>query len=297
MSDFEKQCITLFVNHPLDWRNYLGCFNNPRYADRVISNLITHDKGIEFEIGSDIYDELKRVHKRSNFKRMTFANDGNEVQIRINQKSIRALYDLYRFLSRTFLEDYRQIRSGIHIHSDLGVEMSKQKQDYLSKKLDDFVDKMARCYFHYTGSYNRNEFSTTKGFSMIYRKSFKTIEYRCIKMTWSFKELLLHLILTEKLTNYIRANEKPEVGKLFKILNEMINLKESIINSDNDALKTSDSIYSIQSVDLSTDISEQTINMEMTRRIMEELRETQYRIDVDREIAEEREIGYVNVYL
>lgn len=197
MDKFKSRMIRLFLNHPLDYKTYLSMYDNPRYALRVISNLIPTDTGIEFEIGTPLVNHIRTIKRNGHFPRIVLENS-EEVTFRLRKdhflRDLKELQDFYNFLRKGYNSNNRLDNSGIHIHTNL-IKGSLRNDEVirLREHATTAVERIAN-YFNYTGDYNNRSFNTYKGYCVIYRFEYGTLEYRCIKMTWDFSELLKHII-------------------------------------------------------------------------------------------------------
>lgn len=221
MNEFKKRIINLFLNHPFDYQNYLGMYKNKDYAYRIIQNLIPTDTGLEFEIGKLMIDKLKSFRNTlsdahySHWLHILNLSHSEDFETSMKIKKyelsidLKRLYSLYSFMNKSFNDECRVDKSGIHIHTNI---LDKHiVKDFCNRNrcnrtlslLDRAVKLIANDYFRYDGHYNMLEFNTVKGYAIIYRRDFNTIEYRCVNMTYNFRTLLKHIIFCHEITKLL----------------------------------------------------------------------------------------------
>lgn len=212
MEKFEKTMLKLFLDHPLDYRKFISGYKNPGYALRVIHSFIPTDTGIEFEVGHDLIKRVLSKKVVGGYNHLLYENE-DEVTYRIGKgntvdNAIKELSRLYKFWCKSFFDKHRSRESGIHIHTNLikgrftSNDAAKLRESY-DHDLAQCISLTANKFFEYSGDYNRNTFSTSKGHSIIARLDFGSIEYRCINMTWDLRELLKYIVFCHKWTNYL----------------------------------------------------------------------------------------------
>jgi hypothetical protein len=207
MTDFERRVIEMYLNHPTDYKDYLHLYNNPDHAYRLIQKLIPTDTGIEWEMGPRMVfklREVKRNNEESTNQRIhSWMNDlmfhpyeHYEVDMRIRNHTkdaqIKKLSEMYAYMNKPFNDENRVSKSGIHIH--VNITSFWDHIYYNHEIINKTVRSVARGFFNYKGDYNDLMFNTQKGFAIIFRRDFKTIEYRCINMTYNFRTLLKYII-------------------------------------------------------------------------------------------------------
>lgn len=208
MNKFKLQLLKLFLDHPLDFNIYLDGYKNKDYAYRVIKSFIPTDTGIEWEVGNDMVSQLTR-NKRFPWLPRLQRESSFEVTYRIGIRSIsRSIYQLqqmYAFMDKPSRANIRQAQSGIHIHTNI---MTLKDKDVMNRLIRDAegvtrraVTYIAKNFFQYGGNYNALRFDWSKGNAIIYRREYNTIEYRCINMTWDFRELLKYIVTCHYMTN------------------------------------------------------------------------------------------------
>jgi len=228
METFNKRMIRLFLNHPLDYKTYLSMYDNPRYALRVISNLIPTDTGIEFEIGELFVKSIRHIKSNGYFPNVVMENN-EEVTFRLRKdhfnRDLNELNQFYNYLRKGYNKGNRFEGSGIHIHTNLiKGKLSSDSLRFLIRNATLPVTYIAD-HFKYTGDYNERKFSTVKGNCVIYRHSYGTLEYRCIKMTWDFVELLKYIIYCHKCTSYFYESTLDKSrSKLYNNIKNLDNL-------------------------------------------------------------------------
>lgn len=208
MNEFKKNLLKLFLDHPFDYNLYLDGYKNKDYAFRVIKSFIPTDTGIEWEIGECMVGKLLANHRSYWWNRLN-RESSFEVTYRVNSKHLNVhllqLQRMYKFMSKPYYANIRQAESGIHIHTNLIHGMDKSIQLKLirdpSRTTKKAVTMIAEEFFMYGGTYNELKFDWSKGNAIIYRREYETIEYRCINMTWDFRELLKYIIMCHLMTN------------------------------------------------------------------------------------------------
>jgi hypothetical protein len=208
MNKFKLQLLKLFLDHPLDFNIYLDGYNNKDYAYRVIKSFIPTDTGIEWEVGDAMVRSLTHRNRASWLPHL-HCESSFEVTYRIRHASLNKhlsqLMQMYAFMDKPSLASQRQEKSGIHIHTNL---IKLAKKDSIRKLILDresVTRKAVRCiateFFRYGGTYNTLKFDWNKGNAIIHRSEYNTIEYRCINMTWDFRELLKYIVTCHHMTN------------------------------------------------------------------------------------------------
>lgn len=223
MNEFKKNLLKLFLDHPFDYNLYLDGYKNKDYAFRIIKSFIPTDTGIEWEVGDDMVSKLLDNRRAPWWNRLN-RESSFEVTYRINSRHLNLhllkLQRMYKFMSKPYFANIRQEKSGIHIHTNLihGLRDSARfklvrDQSITSKKA---VVMIAKNFFRYGGTYNELKFDWSKGNAIIYRREYGTIEYRCINMTWDFRELLKYIIMCHLMTNlFLQYGNDKLTGKEF----------------------------------------------------------------------------------
>jgi len=209
MNDFKKKILKLYLDHPFDFNLYLDGYKNKNYAFRLIKSFIPTDTGIEWEIGDAMVCKLIRSYKYKPIIPRLVRESSFEVTYRINKSDLNRhlsqLKVMYEFMCRPGYAKLRQSKSGIHIHTNLFHDLNYEVREKLINDREGFSHKVvkmiARELFNYGGTYNQLKFDWAKGNAIIYRSNYKTIEYRCINMTWDFRELLKYIITCHQMTN------------------------------------------------------------------------------------------------
>lgn len=208
MNEFKKNLLKLFLDHPFDYNVYLDGYKNKDYAFRVIKSFIPTDTGIEWEIGDEMVNRLFRNNRSPWYVRLN-RDSSFEVTYRLNvddlNRQLNQLFRMYNFMSKPCYADIRQEKSGIHIHTNMFKVMDGHVQNKLirdpSNVMKRAVTMIAKNFFGYNGTYNALRFDWSKGNAIIHRREYRTIEYRCINMTWNFRELLKYIIMCHLMTN------------------------------------------------------------------------------------------------
>lgn len=208
MNKFKLQLLKLFLDHPLDFNIYLDGYKNKDYAYRVIKSFIPTDTGIEWEVGNEMVHSLT-YRDNAPWLPHLYRESFFEVTYRIERyalnKHLSQLMQMYAFMSKPHLASQRQEQSGIHIHTNLIHGMTDEARWRLirdsSRTSRRAVTMIARNFFDYGGTYNELKFDWCKGNAIIYRSEYGTIEYRCINMTWDFRELLKYIVTCHYMTN------------------------------------------------------------------------------------------------
>lgn len=218
MNTFKKNLLKLYLDHPLDFNIYLDGYKNKDYAYRVIKSFIPTDTGIEWEVGDEMVYKL--VHGKTPWRPQLHRESSFEVTYRLNRSSLNRqltqLNQMYNFMAKPRHANIRQAHSGIHIHTNLINGLKDNNREYLIQDPDNVTRRAVRLiandFFHYGGSYNELRFHWSKGNAIIHRREYNTIEYRCINMTWDFRELLKYIITCHYMTNLFLqyANRKIE---------------------------------------------------------------------------------------
>jgi len=209
MNTFKRQMLKLYLDHPFDFNLYLDGYKNKNYAFRLIKSFIPTDTGIEWEIGNALTHKLMRGYKSKSIIPRLVRDSSYEVTYRINKSDLNLhlsqLKVMYEFMCRPGLAKLRQSKSGIHIHTNLFHDLNSEVREKLIIDQYGFSNKavklIAKEFFNYGGTFNQLRFDWSKGNAIIYRSNYKTIEYRCINMTWEFRELLKYIITCHHMTN------------------------------------------------------------------------------------------------
>lgn len=235
----ETKCkfIKLFLDHPFDYKKYLNTFENPKYALRVIKNLIPEDTGIEMEVGS-IFTSSLRSHKILSKYIKTSSYDCTEFNFRINtdvlDSRLKVLKLFFDWITQPYFDYHRSNKSGIHIHTNIGMLATKRLTDrsnfnYLrGPNVTKVIEKLFQEYFEYKGQYNSLMFASLKGNALIVREDFDTLEFRGINITWDFRTMLKHLIVCHmfaKLFRQVNPNDETFIPRLYKLLELIMLIK------------------------------------------------------------------------
>lgn len=218
MEAFEKTMLKLFLDHPTDFQKYIPAYHDIGYAYRVIDNFIPTDTGLEFEIGPGLKNPILDNKRKGGYPKL-YDENIEEVTFRIEKsriaKDIEQLQRLYNYWRKPKFSKRRSSDSGIHIHTNIFSNFRFRDYESLKGTYNDelnlIVGITAKQYFDYYGSYNALRFSQSKGNSIIYRSEYDTIEFRCINMTWEFRELLKHIIFCHRWTKGLMLLAKGKI--------------------------------------------------------------------------------------
>lgn len=224
MNDFKKKILKLYLDHPFDFNLYLDGYKNKNYAFRLIKSFIPTDTGIEWEVGDAMVFKLLTGFKNNPIIPGLVRESSFEVTYRVYKSDLDIhldqLKEMYKFMCRPGYAKLRQSKSGIHIHTNLFHDLSYGIRGKLISDPEGFSHKavkmIAREFFNYGGNYNQLKFDWSKGNAIIYRSNYRTIEYRCINMTWDFRELLKYIITCHQMTNlFIQYGSNKISGEKF----------------------------------------------------------------------------------
>lgn len=235
-----ERAIRIFLDHPVNWKQYIGSYKNPGYLKRIILDFIPVDTGIEFEIGKRMIYHLidkKLIGTECVHSHMPY--EDYEIDCRLHKSTLRSdlheVMNIYSAMNDSAADQFRYQDAGIHIHCGI------DKFPHVGNENINWIANMLSSkFFKYRGAYNKPMYDTYKGNAIAGRTGLHTLEYRSINMTYDFRVLLIYIITCHRITKWIRQfiMRNMDSDELHRLVNNWLELTEQFLPNKVDEVQS-----------------------------------------------------------
>lgn len=205
MSPFERQVLSIIIHKPSMMIPLLKQLGNTKHVYSICNKWINRRFGLEFEVGDT-----------STFRSSIVPNYGiykDFSEINYSSQGFKELIKLNVFLNELQMQLPFNTGSGIHIHIDfIGVDDYFNPSLFPQQVVDYIVNK-----FEYVGGYNHHSACYSKQ-AVRFHSSYRTIEYRIFRMTYTYSELVKWILCSHYMTRMISTGNSINTSIMDEIM-------------------------------------------------------------------------------